>query len=200
MNTVTVEGALNHPRWEMGRKVTVDSATLMNKGLEIMEARWLFNMPVEQIDVVLHRESIVHSMVEFVDGSVLAQMGVPDMRFAIQYALSYPRRIAGGLPRMDLAEVGALHFAVPDEGRFPCLRLAREAERIGGSMPAVLNGANEVAVEAFLDGSIRFPGIWHVVETVMNNHDVSAALTLDEVIAADEWARQAAHEACASVR
>lgn len=192
MDAVTVEEALNHPRWNMGRKVTIDSATLMNKGLEIMEARWLFNIDVADIDVVIHPESIVHSMVEFVDGSMLAQLSVPDMRFAIQYALTYPQRVTSGLPRMDLAEAGVLHFSLPNEERFPCLRLAREAENTGGTMPAVLNAANEVAVEAFLAGRIRFSGIWETVSEVMETHDVESMPDLECVMAADYWARMEA--------
>ena len=189
---VTVAQALNHPRWNMGRKVTVDSATLMNKGLEIMEAQWLFGVPVEKIEVVIHPESIVHSMVEFVDGSTLAQLSPPDMRFAIQYALMYPERVDGKLPRMDLAAVESLHFHEPETKRFPCLRLAREAARTGGTMPAVLNAANEVAVQKFLDGRIAFSGIWALVEKVMSRHRKIGNPDLDEIIEADSWARAVA--------
>ena len=189
---VTVAEALRHPRWNMGKKVTVDSATLMNKGLEIMEAHWLFGVPVEKIDVVIHPESIVHSLVEFVDGSVLAQLSPPDMRFAIQYALTYPERTDGGLPSLDLAKAGPLHFKEPDEKRFPCLRLAREAARTGGTMPAVLNAANEVAVRRFLDAEIMFSGIWRLVEKVMSKHRMIAKPGLDDILEADAWARKTA--------
>ncbi|MFN2351358.1 MAG: 1-deoxy-D-xylulose-5-phosphate reductoisomerase, partial [Kiritimatiellia bacterium] len=147
---VSVGAALCHPRWNMGRKVTIDSATMMNKGLEIMEAHWLFDMPLDDIEVMLHPESIVHSMVALRDGSLLAQMSVPDMRFAIQYALTFPERLDGGLPPLDLTALGVLRFARPDPERFPCLALTRAAAATGGTLPAVLNAANEVAVEAFL--------------------------------------------------
>ena len=186
---VTVDEALNHPRWDMGRKVTIDSATLMNKGLEIMEAHWLFGMPVDRIDVVIHPESIVHSLVEFTDGSLMAQLGLPDMRFAIQYAMTWPDRPDSGLPRLDLLEMAALHFRAPDEDRFPCLRLARMAGAAGGTLPAVLNAANEAAVEKFLAGSLPFSGIWGIVESVMAAHAVIADPTLDDLTAADRWAR-----------
>jgi len=189
---VTVSEALRHPRWNMGKKVTVDSATLMNKGLEIMEAHWLFGVPVEKIDVVVHPESIVHSMVEFVDGSVLAQLSLPDMRFAIQYALTYPERVDGHLPALDLAKAGPLHFKEPDEKRFPCLRLAREAARTGGTMPAALNAANEIAVQKFLDGKITFSGIGRLVESVTAQHKVKAKPDLNDIVEADAWARKTA--------
>jgi len=194
LDRVTVEEALRHPRWEMGKKVTVDSATLMNKGLEILEAHWLFDLPVPRIRVVLHPESIVHSMVEFEDGSVLAQLGEPDMRFAIQYALTYPERLDGGLPALDPARIGTLHFGEPDEKRFPCLALARRAAEEGGTMPAVLNAANEVAVEKFLTGRIGFSGIWRVVEKVTGRHQKVAEPDLDALIEADAWGRRAAEE------
>jgi len=191
LNSVTVEQALAHPRWSMGRKITIDSATLMNKGLEILEAHWLFHVPLEQIDVLIHPESIVHSMVEFVDGSVLAQLSAPDMRYAIQYALTYPRRLDGGLPALDLDLLSALRFTAPEPARFPCLRLAREAGAAGGTMPAVLNAANEVAVSRFLAGQIRLPGIWEIVQAVMERHTPADA-ELDAILAADAWARKQA--------
>jgi len=191
LNRVTVEQALAHPRWSMGRKITIDSATLMNKGLEILEAHWLFHVPLEQIDVLIHPESIVHSMVEFVDGSVLAQLSAPDMRYAIQYALTYPLRLDGGLPALDLDLLSSLRFTTPDPARFPCLRLAREAGAAGGTMPAVLNAANEVAVARFLAGEIRLPDIWEIVESVMQRHKPAAA-ELDAILAADAWARRQA--------
>jgi 1-deoxy-D-xylulose-5-phosphate reductoisomerase len=194
LNTVGVDEALDHPRWNMGKKVTVDSATLMNKGLEIMEAKWLFGVGLDQIDVVVHPESIVHSLVEFVDGSVMAQLSVPDMRFAIQYAFTYPERLHGGLPELDLARMGSLNFRKPDPGRFPCLGLALEAARRGGTMPAVLNAANEVAVHRFLDGRIAFSGIWRTVESTMRKHDVINDPGLEEIIRSDAWARSTAEE------
>jgi 1-deoxy-D-xylulose-5-phosphate reductoisomerase len=187
---VSVKEALNHPRWKMGPKVTIDSATLMNKGLEIIEARWLFNLTLDKIDVVLHPESIVHSLVEFVDGSMLAQMSMPDMRLAIQYALTYPERYAGDLPSLDLAQMGALHFSEPDMDRFPCLKIAREALLRGGTLPTVMNAANEVAVAAFLEEKIPLSGIWHLVEEIMNKHDVIDNPDLSTVFAADKWARE----------
>ncbi|MDI6773978.1 MAG: 1-deoxy-D-xylulose-5-phosphate reductoisomerase [Verrucomicrobiota bacterium] len=193
---VTVAQALAHPNWNMGRKVSVDSATLMNKGLEMMEARWLFDVPIRKIDILVHPQSILHSMVEFVDGSVLAQLSVPDMRFAIQYALTYPERLDGGLPPLDLTRIKGLRFFCPDERRFPCLRLAREAAKAGGTMPAVLNGANEVAVRAFLEGRIAFSGIWEVVGKVMDRHRRAPSPDLDTVLAADRFSRDLAVEMC----
>lgn len=192
LETVTVDQALSHPRWRMGKKVTIDSATLMNKGLEVMEASWLFGIPEERIDVVIHPESIVHSMVEFVDGSVLAQMSPPDMRYAIQFALTYPEHVATGLPSLDIVRVGTLHFEQPDERRFPCLVLAREAARRGGTLPAVLNASNEVAVERFLGGEISFPGIWELVAKVMAAHRVTETPDLVAIWEADQWARRTA--------
>lgn len=189
---VTVEQALNHPKWDMGRKVTIDSATLMNKGLEVMEARWLFDVGLDRIDVVIHPESIVHSLVEFIDGSFLAQLSVPDMRFAIQYALSWPERWKSDLPRTDLASIANLSFARPDLRRFPCLGLARAAAETGGTMPAVLNAANEIAVDNFLNGRIRFTGIWETVERVMDKHKVVDSPDLEAIMAADKWARDMA--------
>lgn len=192
LEKVTVREALKHPRWDMGQKVTIDSASLMNKGLEIIEARWLFGVPVEQIDVLIHPESIVHSMVEFVDGSVLAQLSPPDMRFAIQCALTWPERCDGGLPALELAASGSLHFRHPDKDRFPSLGLARGAAASGGTMPTVLNAANEVAVEKFLAGNLRFPGIWRLVAAVMDRHKPDADPSLDVILAADAWARRQA--------
>lgn len=191
---VTVSEALAHPRWNMGKKVTVDSATLMNKGLEIMEAHWLFDIPLDRIDVLIHPESIVHSLVEFMDGSVLAQMSPPDMRYAIQYALTWPDRADGGLPPLDLVKAGPLHFRAPDPGRFPGLALARRAAAAGGSLPAVLNAANEEAVALFLEGRIPFAGIWRTVECVMNRHGAISDPRLEEILEADRWARMAARE------
>lgn len=187
---VTPQEALNHPRWSMGPKVTVDSATMMNKGLEILEARWLFDVPVQKIGVVVHPESVVHSLVTFVDGSSMAQLSIPDMRFAIQYALTWPDRQAVTMPELDLARVGQLTFHDPDEARFPCLRLIREAATVGGTLPAALNAADEVAVEAFLAGRISFAGIWRTIERVMSAHRVRPCGDLDAVLEADAWARE----------
>ncbi len=189
---VTREEALNHPRWNMGRKVTIDSATLMNKGLELIEASWLFDVPLDRMDVVLHPESVVHSLVEFVDGSLLAQMGPTDMRFAIQHALTWPNRVDGGLKPLDLGSLGALHFHEPDPARFPCLGLAREAARTGGTLPAVMNAANEVAVHLFLENRIRFSAIWQMIESVMERHVNCNVPSLGDILEADGWAR---HEA-----
>lgn len=194
---VTIDDALNHPTWNMGRKVTVDSATMMNKGLELIEARWLFNIPLDRIAVLVHPESIVHSLVEFVDGSVLAQLSASDMRFAIQYALTFPDRADGALPPLDLARLGTLHFSDPDEKRFPCLRLAREAGGRGGTLPAVLNSANETAVREFLKSSLSFPGIAEVVERVMDSHDVGSDSDIEAVLEAGRWA---AEEAARTIR
>lgn len=193
-DNVTVGQALAHPTWNMGRKVTIDSATLMNKGLEIMEANWLFNVPVDRMEVIVHPESIIHSMVEFEDGVVVAQMSVPDMRYAIQYAFTYPERLGAGLPLLDLAATGKLTFMEPDEKRFRCLALAREAARVGGTMTAVLNAGNEIAVQKFLNHEIRFSGIWRLVERVMNKHAIVKDPDLDAILDADMWARKMAKE------
>jgi 1-deoxy-D-xylulose-5-phosphate reductoisomerase len=191
---VTPAQALKHPTWNMGRKITIDSATLFNKGLEMIEARWLFGVPMEQVDVVVHPQSIVHSLVEFVDGSQLAQLSHSDMCFPIQYAVTYPDRLANRLKPLDLAEMGSLSFEAPDPARFPALRLAREAGTTGGTLPAVLNAANEIAVPAFLEGKIPFPAIWETVEAVMKKHATVQHPPLDEILRADAWARTAAEE------
>jgi len=188
---VTPEDALRHPNWAMGAKVTVDSATLANKGLEVMEARWLFGLPYDRIDVLLHDESIIHSMVQFVDGSVMAQLGPPDMRLPIQYALTWPDRIESPVRRLDLADIGRLHFRKADTGRYPMLRLAYEAGRAGGTMPAVFNAANEIAVQLFLERRIRFLEIEETVERVMDAHRPERDPDLDGVLQADRWARTA---------
>jgi 1-deoxy-D-xylulose-5-phosphate reductoisomerase len=188
---VTPEQALHHPTWQMGRKITVDSATLMNKGLETIEARWLFDVPLERVDVLMHRESIVHSLVQFTDGSVKAQLGEPDMRLPILCALSYPERLASpGTARLDLGRLGTLHFAPPELERFPCLALAMEAGRRGGTYPAVLVGAGEVAVESFLDGAIGFMQMASVVEDALSAHEPQSDDELDAVLAAAEWGRR----------
>jgi 1-deoxy-D-xylulose-5-phosphate reductoisomerase len=187
---VTREEALNHPTWNMGPKITIDSATLMNKGLEVIEARWLFGVPAERVAVLIHPQSVVHSMVEFVDGTVLAQLGVTDMRLPIQYALSYPERWEAAIPGLDFTKAFKLDFDVPDHGRFPCLTLAYRALESGGSMPAVLNAANEEAVAAFLAGRIPFTAIPESIEEVMDAHPPSSVRDLDDVLEADAWARR----------
>ena len=189
MEKVTLAEALKHPTWSMGKKITIDSATMFNKGLEMIEAHWLFGLPMRQVDVVVHPQSIVHSMVEFIDGSVLAQLSVTDMCFPIQYAVTYPERIPSGLPPLDLAKLGTLSFEQPDEKRFPALRLAREAGEQGGTLPGVLNAANEVAVEAFLAERISFSSIWGMVEEVMKKHQTEKEPSLQAIIDADRWAR-----------
>jgi 1-deoxy-D-xylulose-5-phosphate reductoisomerase len=194
LERVTVADALKHPNWAMGRKITIDSATMMNKGLEVIEARWLFGVDYDRIEVVIHPQSIVHSLVEFVDGSVLAQMGLPDMRGPISYALFYPVRTPGGFPPFHLSRAGALEFLPPDFERFPCLRLGYEAGRAGGTMPAVMNAANEAAVNAFLEGRIAFASIARVIENVMSRHGSAPLSTLQAVLSADAWARRQAEE------
>lgn len=189
---VTPEAALNHPNWSMGRKITIDSATLMNKGLEVIEARWLFGVPTDRIAVHVHPESIVHSMVEYIDGSVIAQMGIPDMKIPISYALSYPERLPVENPPLDLFRLQKLTFFPPDEKKFPCLRLAYDASKQGSTMPTVLNAANEVAVHAFLEGWIGFLDIPRLIEAVMKSHRVADTLTLEAIIQADCQARKEA--------
>lgn len=192
---ITPEQALRHPTWSMGAKVTIDSATLMNKGLEVIEARWLFDVPVEQIDVAVHPQSIVHSAVEFSDGSIIAHMGPTDMRIPIQHALFYPERETAPAGRLSLADVGSLTFEQPDRHRFPALDLAYAAGRAGGTVPAVLNAANEVAVELFLGGRIRFTDIPRLVERVLEKHEPEAP-ALESILAADGWARDALRTIC----
>ena len=189
---ITPEQALNHPNWDMGPKVTIDSATLMNKGLEVIETRWLFDVGIDRIRVVVHPQSIVHSYVEFVDGSVIAQLGVPDMRAPIQYALTHPARLDTPTERLDLVKAASLTFEEPDLDRFPCLRYAFEAADAGGTMPAVLSGADEIAVAAFLDGDIRFVQIPLLVHATMQQHELCIRPSLDEALAADRWARKTA--------
>ncbi len=190
LQDVTAERALDHPTWKMGRKVTIDSATLANKGFEVFEVRWMFDVDVRDIEVIVHHQSIIHSMVQFQDGSVIAQMGPPDMRIAIQFAIFYPDRVKNDLPRMSLAELGSLTFAEPDTDRFPCLRLAFSAARAGRSYPAVLNAADEVAVEAFLDDRIEFMRIPELIERALEEHRAFEIDTLNEVERADAWARE----------
>jgi 1-deoxy-D-xylulose-5-phosphate reductoisomerase len=186
--------ALKHPTWTMGQKITIDSATLMNKGLEMIEAHWLFDVPMNHIDVVVHRQSIVHSLVTFSDNSVKAQLGVPDMKLPIQWALLYPHREAGAAPALDITTMGSLTFEAPDAVRFPALNLARQAMQAGGTYPAALNAANEIAVQAFLMGATNFYGITDCLSAVLERHEGIGRPALPDVLAADEWARQAARE------
>lgn len=192
LEKVTVAQALKHPTWEMGKKITIDSATLFNKGLEMIEARWLFDIGMDRVDVIVHPQSIVHSMVEFVDSSVLAQLSTTDMCFPIQYAVTWPDRVPNRLPPLDFAALARLEFEAPRWDDFPALRLAKEAGTVGGTLPAVLNAANEIAVSAFLEGHLSFPGIWHTVEETMKRHTLIPHPGLDEIIAADRWARDEA--------
>ncbi len=199
LETVTPEQALAHPNWDMGRKISIDSATLMNKGLEVIEARWLFDMDVDSIEVVVHPQSIVHSLVEFIDGSVVAQLGLPDMRIPIAYALSYPARLDLDLPRLHLSRCGELRFEAPDFDRFPALSLAFDACRRGGVKPAVLNAANEVAVESFLQGEIRYTDIVKVVAAVLEQIPPGDDGDLDEIVAADRRSRRLAADLVANL-
>jgi 1-deoxy-D-xylulose-5-phosphate reductoisomerase len=201
LETVTPELALKHPVWKMGGRITIDSATLMNKGLEIIEAHWLFGFPSQQIDVMIHPESIIHSMIEFCDGSVMAQLGVADMRLPIQYALTYPERMDadGHLPLLDLIAAGSLHFQAPDVRWFPCLELGRAALEQGGVMPCALNAADEVAVEAFLRGELRFSDIPRVIEKVMRETPPSHPNRMEEVLESDRRARLSARESVVSM-
>jgi 1-deoxy-D-xylulose-5-phosphate reductoisomerase len=181
--------ALNHPTWRMGAKITIDSATLMNKGLEVIEAHWLFHCSADEIDIIVHPQSVVHSMIELIDGSIIAQLGVTDMRHAIQYALTYPERRQSLLPQLDLAGLSKLEFFPPDMEKFPCLKLAYRALRKGGTMPAVLNAANEVAVAAFLDEKIRFGDIPKLIQSACDAHGLRPAADIETVLNADKWAR-----------
>jgi 1-deoxy-D-xylulose-5-phosphate reductoisomerase len=190
----TPSQALKHPKWKMGKKITIDSASLMNKGLEVIEARWLFSLEYKNIDVLIHPQSIVHSMVEFVDGSVLAQMGITDMRIPIAYALTYPERISNNLPRLNLFETGELEFYKPDIKKFPCLALAYNAGISGGTNPAVLNAANEVAVEAYIKGKIKFTDLPIIIENALALHDSIKNPSLDEILQSDHWARAQASQ------
>ena len=189
LKTVTPQMALRHPNWEMGAKITIDSATLINKGLEVIEAHWLFNLPYEKIDVIIHPESLIHSLVQYHDGSVLAQLGCPDMRVPIQYALTYPFRQANSFPRINLAELGTISFQKPDFTRFPGLLLALEAGKMGGTMPIVFNAANEIAVKLFLQNSIKFTEIPQIIEGVMAKHAVVSEFQIEDILAWDKWAR-----------
>ncbi|OGP63284.1 MAG: 1-deoxy-D-xylulose-5-phosphate reductoisomerase [Deltaproteobacteria bacterium RBG_13_47_9] len=190
LQDVSVKEALHHPHWEMGKKITIDSASLMNKGLEVIEAHWLFDIPVEKIVVQIHPQSVVHSMVEYIDGSIMAQMGIADMRIPISYALSFPQRLNLKLPPLDICQNGALTFSTPDQGRFPCLKLAYQSIKIGETMPAVLNAANEMAVNAFLKGSLKFTQIPLLIQRVMEEHEVKTVHTIEDILKTDHWARE----------
>ena len=190
IKNATPAQALKHPTWRMGDKITIDSATMMNKGLEVIEARWLFDRGADEIDIIVHPQSVVHSMVEFVDGSIIAQLGITDMRHAIQYALTYPARQPAELPPLNLATCGNLEFHDPDPERFPCITLAYDALRTGGTMPAVLNAANEIAVEAFLKEQIKFGQIPELIRAACEAHEAQPVNNLETVLQADEWARQ----------
>ena len=192
IESATVQEALKHPTWNMGDKITIDSATLMNKGLEVIEAHWLFGFDADSISIMVHPQSVVHSMIELVDGSIIAQLGVTDMRHAIQYALTYPTRQPCDLPPLDFTKLSTLQFEQPDVERFPCIALAYRALRRGGTLPATLNAANEIAVRAFLDGKIRLSEIPQVIKAVMDQHEVKAASRLEIVLAADRESREKA--------
>jgi len=189
LKQVKLNQALKHPRWKMGKKITIDSATLMNKGLEVIEAKWLFNLDFGKIDVLIHPQSIVHSMIELIDGSVLAQMGIPDMRIPISYALTYPERIINDISSLNLLETEKLEFRQPDMKKFPCLRLAYEAGICGGTTPAVLNAANEIAVAAFLEQKIKFVDLPKIINKVLTAHVCGEDPSLESILNADSWAR-----------
>ncbi len=192
LQSVTPKQALRHPNWKMGQKITVDSATMMNKGLEVIEAKWLFNIELSKIDIVVHPESIIHSMVEWTDGSTIAQLGPTDMRIMIQYALTYPRRLSTPVPRLDLREIRALHFEPVDFEKFPCLSLAYNAAEVGGTLPVVLSSADEVVVEAFLNACIGFMDIPAILARVMDKHTVITDPTLSDILEVDQWAKSTA--------
>jgi len=199
LKNVTVQDALNHPNWSMGRKITIDSATMMNKGLEVIEARWLFDVPAEKISVNIHPQSIIHSMVEYVDGCVIAQLGTPDMKAPIAYALSYPERVTSGVKPLDLTSLSGLTFFKPDSERFPCLELAYRALGEGESMPAVMNAANEVAVEAFLADRISYLQIARLIEKTMDAHQAHPLVSIEEVLETDLWGRITARKICTTL-
>ena len=199
IQSATVSEAMQHPTWNMGAKITIDSATLMNKGLEVIEAHWLFGYDADQISIVVHPESVVHSMIELIDGSVIAQMGITDMRHAIQYALTYPERCPSELPSLDVARLSSLHFEEPDLERFPCISLAYRALRAGGTLPAAMNAANEEAVQAFIDERISLSDVPLVIEGVMNQHEAAAASDLESVLGADRSARAMAQASIANL-
>jgi 1-deoxy-D-xylulose-5-phosphate reductoisomerase len=198
-NSITPEQALKHPTWNMGPKITIDSATLFNKGLEMIEAHWLFGVEMKRVEVVIHPQSIAHSMVEFADGSTLAQLSYSNMCFPIQYAVTWPDRVPNSLPPLDFSKLSRLEFFTPRYDDFPALNLARQAGETGGTLPAVMNAANEVTVAGFLDRQVRFPDIWQIVEEVMNRHTPVAHPDLDAILQADRWARNEAQGLCKSV-
>lgn len=189
LDDVTPQQALRHPNWDMGAKITIDSATMMNKGLEVIEAKWLFDIDLDKIDIVIHRESIIHSMVEWEDGSILAQLGPTDMRIMIQYALSYPDRLSTPVPRLDLRETQRLHFEPVDREKFPCISLAYTAAKVGGTLPVVLSSADEVVVKAFLEEHIGFMDIPDILQCVMEKHEVISNPTLEDILEVDKWAK-----------
>jgi len=199
-DSITPELALKHPTWNMGPKITIDSATLFNKGLEMIEAHWLFGVEMKRVEVVIHPQSIVHSMVEFADGSTLAQLSYSNMCFPIQYAVTWPDRVPNTLPPLDFSKLSRLEFFTPRYNDFPALNLARRAGETGGTLPAVMNAANEVAVAGFLDRQVRFPDIWQIVEAVMNRHTSVAHPDLDAILQADQWARIEAHRHVKSIK
>ena len=194
LHNISSEQALAHPVWKMGRKISIDSATLMNKGLEVLEAHWLFGIDISKIEVIIHPECIIHSMVEFIDGSVFALLGIPDMKMPIQYALTYPERMPTQLEPLDLSKISQFNFSAPNFDKFPCLKLAYEAGAIGGTMPAVLNSANDAAVNLFLKKKIKFTDIPKIIEKIMDKHDVIQNPCLDNILESDAWARKTAFE------
>ncbi len=200
LNNVSVEDALNHPTWKMGKKVTIDSATLMNKGLEVIEAKWFFNIPANKIEIVIHPQSHVHSMVQFIDGTILAQIGEHDMRIPIQYALFYPNRTTNNFPRLELTKIGQLTFKKVYFDKFPCIKLAYQALELGGTMPAVLNGANEIAVNAFLNNQISFSSIPLLIKNTMKEHKPKHNPNINDILDADYWARERALDFCMNVK
>jgi len=196
LKTVSIEDALNHPNWKMGKKITIDSATLMNKGLEVIEAKWFFDIPINKIEIVIHPQSYVHSMVQFTDGTILAQLSEHDMKISIQYALFYPNRTYNSFNRLDLTKINQLTFKKPNFNKFPCLKLAYQALDLGGTMPAVLNGANEIAVNAFLNNQINLPEIPIIIQNTMKNHKPKLNPNISDILNADYWARQRALYLC----
>ena len=200
LNNVSVEDALNHPTWKMGKKVTIDSATLMNKGLEVIEAKWFFNIPANKIEIVIHPQSHVHSMVQFIDGTILAQIGEHDMRIPIQYALFYPNRTTNNFPRLELTKIGQLTFKKANFNKFPCIKLAYQALELGGTMPAVLNGANEIAVNAFLNNQISFSSIPLLIKNTMKEHKPKHNPNINDILDADYWARERALDFCMNLK
>ena len=200
LKNVSIEDALNHPTWKMGKKVTIDSATLMNKGLEVIEAKWFFNIPINKIEIVIHPQSYIHSMVQFVDGTILAQISEHDMKIPIQYALFYPNRTINNFSRLNLTKVGQLTFKKPNFKKFPCIKLAYQALEIGGTMPAVLNGANEIAVNAFLNSQISFSAIPLIIQYTMKEHKPKYSPNISDILDADYWAREIALNFCLNIK